>query len=144
MIYGDMKQISILIITITDMVTNNNIQNTCFNMRRICLFLCLNIEARYGLGQVNRHWQCSNNSNVVVGFELLRLFIPASVHLYTDKPAGDLLWTNLRVVWEYHYSDQWDWSVSANHRPYFLLSSRENWGLSRRLGQSHIWRQHTA
>ena len=32
-----------------------------------------------------------------------RLFIPASVHLYTDKPAGDLLWTNPRVVCEYPF-----------------------------------------
>ena len=24
-----------------------------------------------------------------------QLFISASVHLYMDKPAGDLLWTNL-------------------------------------------------
>ena len=29
---------------------------------------------------------------------IILLFIPASVHLYTDKPAGDLLWTNQRVV----------------------------------------------
>ena len=29
---------------------------------------------------------------------VIQLFIPASVHLYTDKPAGDLLWTNPRVV----------------------------------------------
>ena len=29
---------------------------------------------------------------------VIQLFIPAYVHLYTDKPAGDLLWTNLRVV----------------------------------------------
>jgi hypothetical protein len=36
---------------------------------------------------------------------VIQLFIPASQHLYTDKPAGDLLWTNLRVVWEYLYSD---------------------------------------
>ena len=29
---------------------------------------------------------------------VMQLFSPASVHLYTDKPAGDLLWSNLRVV----------------------------------------------
>ena len=28
--------------------------------------------------------------------------------LYTDKHAGDFLWTNPRVVWEYLYSDQWE------------------------------------
>jgi hypothetical protein len=28
--------------------------------------------------------------------------------MYMDKPTGDLLWTNLRVVWEYPYSDQWE------------------------------------
>ena len=39
---------------------------------------------------------------------VIQLFIPASVHLNTDKPAGDLLWTNPRVVWEYPYSDQWE------------------------------------
>ena len=36
------------------------------------------------------------------------LFIPASVHLYMDKTAGELLLTNPRVVWEYPYSDQWE------------------------------------
>ena len=39
---------------------------------------------------------------------VIRLFIPASVHLYTDKLAGDLLWTNWWVVWEFTYSDQWE------------------------------------
>jgi hypothetical protein len=28
--------------------------------------------------------------------------------LYTDKLAGDLLWTNRWVVWENPYSDQWE------------------------------------
>jgi hypothetical protein len=28
---------------------------------------------------------------------VIQLFIPASVHLYMDKPAGYLLWTNLKV-----------------------------------------------
>jgi hypothetical protein len=37
-----------------------------------------------------------------------RLFNPASVHLYMDKPADDLLLTNPRVVWEHPYSDQWE------------------------------------
>ena len=37
-----------------------------------------------------------------------QLFIPASVHLHTDKPAGDLLWTNLLVIQEHPYSDQWE------------------------------------
>ena len=45
------------------------------------------------------------------------LFIPASVHLYTDKPAGDLLWTNPRVVWEHPYSDQWELSQYNLHEP---------------------------
>ena len=31
----------------------------------------------------------------------------STVHLYTDKPVGDLLWTNPWVVWEYPYSEQW-------------------------------------
>ena len=42
---------------------------------------------------------------------VMQLFSPASVysvHLYTDKPAGVLLWTNLGVVWE--YLDQWEQS----------------------------------
>ena len=25
-----------------------------------------------------------------------------------DKLAGELLWTNLRVIWEHPYSDQWE------------------------------------
>ena len=35
-----------------------------------------------------------------------QLFISASVHLYTVKPAGSLLWTNLGVIREPPYSDQ--------------------------------------
>ena len=42
---------------------------------------------------------------------VIQLLNPASVHLFTDKPAGDLHWTNPRVVWEHPYSDQWEWAI---------------------------------
>ena len=49
--------------------------------------------------------------------EQLHSFYSSPVHLYTDKPAGDLLWTNPRVVWEHHYSDQWEPSQTDPRRP---------------------------
>ena len=36
------------------------------------------------------------------------LIIPATVHLYMDKPVGELLWTNLLVIIEHPCSDQWE------------------------------------
>ena len=39
---------------------------------------------------------------------VILVFIPAFVHMYMDKPAGDLLWTNLRVIWGHSDSDQWE------------------------------------
>jgi hypothetical protein len=36
-------------------------------------------------------------NNTLLG-TVIRLFIPASVNLYTDKPVGDLLWTNPWMV----------------------------------------------
>ena len=35
-----------------------------------------------------------------------QLFIPAYVLLYMDKPAGDLLWTNPRVIWDRIFCNQ--------------------------------------
>ena len=43
------------------------------------------------------------------------LLIPALVHLYTDKPAGDLLWTNLQVT----YSGQ---TAGVLTVPFFLTN----------------------
>jgi hypothetical protein len=42
---------------------------------------------------------------------VIQLLNPASVHLFTDKSAGDLHWTNPRVVWEHPYSDQWERAI---------------------------------
>ena len=44
-----------------------------------------------------------------------------SVHFYTDKSAGDLLWTNLRVIWEYPYSDQWEHRQYNLHEPHWPI-----------------------
>ena len=70
---------------------------------------------------------CAQPTASVTSFSThIQLFVPASVHLYTDKPASDLLWTNLQlpVVWEFPYSDQWgtsNWPALTNHRPYFFI-----------------------
>jgi hypothetical protein len=42
---------------------------------------------------------------------VIQLLNPASVHMFTDKSAGDLLWTSPRVVWEHPYSDQWERAI---------------------------------
>ena len=42
---------------------------------------------------------------------VIQLLNPASVHLFTDKSAGDLHWTNPQVVWEHPYSDQWERAI---------------------------------
>ena len=49
------------------------------------------------LGQVVRVFVESFDARTLLG-TVTWLFIPASDALYMDKPAGDLLWTSLRVI----------------------------------------------
>jgi hypothetical protein len=79
----------------TKRFARNSYTPVCCSLRTIVLWLVTSVFVE------------GSGAHTLLG-TVIQVFNPASVHLYTDKPADDLHWTNLRVVWEYPYSDQWE------------------------------------
>ena len=131
MIHGDLKQISILIITITDLVTT--------------------FKTRVGICAEKQRSSHLHSVAYNLLWKVMRLFIPASVYFVhgqtcgwhtLDKSAGGLrvpLFWPMRAE-QYNQTDLCQPITGL----IFYCYSKNREGLSRCLGKSHVWRQHTA